>query len=603
MAHLQISDSLRLPLDVVGEATAIIGKRNSGKTYTAKVFVEEMLRNKQHVIVVEPTDVWYGLRSPASGKGAGGYPVAVFGGSHADLPLEPGHGKYMADLLMGERLSAVLCLKLFSKTARHTFMADFAERLLQIVQENVHVVLEEAHEWVPQRSSGTTARMLGACSDLTTTGRTMGIGTTLVSQRPARLHKDPYEQTDNLVVHRLVGTNDRKAAEGWVKAQELSAEAAEMLNSLPVLKQGTAWVYAPALLGEPREIQVRALQTFDSSATPKPGQSRREPKTVADINLSSVRAAMVETIERAKADDPRELRKRIAELEHSLAREIEGATSYESTVQHLEQQVETLQEQVRSRPALDDGLVAELTVALENVRHHSDTVAQAVEDHAAAASKVETYAEKVLAALQPPEPAPANVATVMPLRERAKVERARSASITQAVAAKVEAEGGEFRIGGPEQRVLDALAWLEKMSLRPAKRIQVAMIASYHERTKALTNALGALRTNGYVDYPLPGWVELTDLGRQTANWPAGMGTTAELQAKVFEQVKGTRERILRQVLEHYPQSVSRGVLAHELGYHERTKAYTNGLGALRTLGLIEYPAAGIVRATDVLFV
>src|SRR6185436_6290724 len=60
---------------------------------------------------------------------------------------------------------------------------------------------------------------------------------------------------------------------------------------------------------------VRRRQTFDSSATPKVGQRRVEPKKLAAPDLEELRAKMAAAIERQKADDPKELRKRIAELE------------------------------------------------------------------------------------------------------------------------------------------------------------------------------------------------------------------------------------------------------------------------------------------------
>lgn len=46
----------------------------------------------------------------------------------------------------------------------------------------------------------------------------------------------------------------------------------------------------------------------------------------------------------------------------------------------------------------------------------------------------------------------------------------------------------------------------------------------------------------------------------------------------------------------------TRRQLAMVAGYHERTKGFTNGLGSLRSLGLIDYPRPGVVVATGLLF-
>jgi hypothetical protein len=57
------------------------------------VIVEETLdHGGVQVIVLDPIGHWWSLRAGADGKPKGGYPVAVFGGMHGDLPLEPTAG-------------------------------------------------------------------------------------------------------------------------------------------------------------------------------------------------------------------------------------------------------------------------------------------------------------------------------------------------------------------------------------------------------------------------------------------------------------------------------------------------------------------------------
>jgi uncharacterized protein len=62
-------------------------------------------------------------------------------------------------------------------------------------------------------------------------------------------------------------------------------------------------------------VHIRWKETFDSSATPKVGTVRREPKTLAPVDLERLRTRLAVTIDKANADDPRALRRRIAELE------------------------------------------------------------------------------------------------------------------------------------------------------------------------------------------------------------------------------------------------------------------------------------------------
>ena len=52
-----------LPLEVVTQAMAVHGVRGRGKTVTVSVLVEEMLKLGIQVVVIDPTDVWWGLKS------------------------------------------------------------------------------------------------------------------------------------------------------------------------------------------------------------------------------------------------------------------------------------------------------------------------------------------------------------------------------------------------------------------------------------------------------------------------------------------------------------------------------------------------------------
>lgn len=76
MSELRISADLTLPREAVTETFAILAKRGVGKTYTASVLVEEMLKAGLPVVVVDPIGVWWGLRASADGQSAG-LPIVV----------------------------------------------------------------------------------------------------------------------------------------------------------------------------------------------------------------------------------------------------------------------------------------------------------------------------------------------------------------------------------------------------------------------------------------------------------------------------------------------------------------------------------------------
>src|SRR6185503_7488933 len=211
-------------------------------TYTAAVFVEEMLEAQLQVVVIDPLDVWFGLRTSADGKGDG-YPIIIAGGHHGDVPLEPGAGKLLADLVVDDGVSAVFSLRHLSKQAQRDFVAAFGERLYDRKGEDrhrtqLHLVIDEADAFVPQRLHPGVERAFGAIDTLVRRGRSSGIGTTLISQRAAVLSKDVLTQTEVLVAHQTTGPQDRKALEAWIEAHDTEGHQKEFMASLASLPRG-----------------------------------------------------------------------------------------------------------------------------------------------------------------------------------------------------------------------------------------------------------------------------------------------------------------------------------------------------------------------------
>lgn len=334
MSGLRIAEDLLLPDEAVTETFAILAKRGKGKTYTAAVFAEELIGAGFPTIVIDPIGIWWGLRSSADGT-ADGLPVVIFGGDHADVPLQDTAGELIADVLIDQRIPAVLDLSLFSKAASRRFMAAFVERLYHRNRDALHVIVDEADAFAPQRTTGDGARLLGAMEDLVRRGRARGIGVTLITQRPAVLNKDVLTQAEVLVALGMTGPRDVAAIDEWVRLHADEDQAREVKASLPSLPVGTAWVWSPGWLNLLQRVEIRRRITFDSSATPKPGQRRVLPRRMADVDLAALGEKIAATAEQAKADDPVALRRRIAQLERELHAERER-TAPEPVVERVE---------------------------------------------------------------------------------------------------------------------------------------------------------------------------------------------------------------------------------------------------------------------------
>jgi len=295
MAELHLATNFSIPADAVTQTFAILAKRDVGKTYTALVLVEELVKAGLHAVVVDPIGVWWGLRASADGKRPG-LPIVILGGDHGDVPLEVAAGQVIADLIVDERISAVLDLSHFRKGEQTRFMTDFAERLYHRNRRPLQLVLDEADAFAPQRPQKGQERMLGAIEDLVRRGRARGIGVTLVTQRSAVLSKDVLTQIEVLIALRTIAPQDRDTIDAWIKVHGTPEQREELMRSLPSLPIGTAWFWSPGWLDVFRRVQVRQRETFDSSATPTVGAQPRTPGALAPVDIEKIRTRIAATM-------------------------------------------------------------------------------------------------------------------------------------------------------------------------------------------------------------------------------------------------------------------------------------------------------------------
>lgn len=212
MDELRIADDFSLPLEAVTQTFAILAKRGVGKTYTAAVLAEEMLKAQLPVVIVDPIGVWWGLRVAADGEQPG-LPITVIGGEHGDVPLDESMGAQLAEIICANGLSAVIDLSMFRKAEQGRFMTAFAETLYHKNRAPLHLILDEADLFAPQRPMKGQERLLGAFEDIVRRGRARGLGITLITQRAAVINKDVLTQVEVLITLRTISPQDRAATD------------------------------------------------------------------------------------------------------------------------------------------------------------------------------------------------------------------------------------------------------------------------------------------------------------------------------------------------------------------------------------------------------
>jgi uncharacterized protein len=337
---LHVSDELALPLDWITLATVVYGARGAGKTTFGSVVAEEVIKAKQRFCAVDLKGDWWGLKSSADGRHEG-IPVVVFGGDHADLPLEEGAGSFVGSTIAQLAQPAILDLEGFSKGKQVRFLGDFFAALYHENREPILLLLDEAQRYAPQRPiSPESSVCLGAVEDLVKLGRKHGIGVVLFTQRGSGLNKEVSEICDMLVAFRTPGPLDQDRVKDWLEANATREQRDQVMGLLASQETGTA-VFASGHPGLKlfQVATVRKRETFDSSATPRVGRRRTEPKRLAKPDLEALKTKMAQTVARAKANDPKELRRQVAELKAQLAKAATRPPPAESPPKRVEVQV------------------------------------------------------------------------------------------------------------------------------------------------------------------------------------------------------------------------------------------------------------------------
>jgi hypothetical protein len=613
---IRLSDDLTAPLDAVTETFAIISKRRVGKSNVAVVMAEQMTDAGIPWVAIDPKGDWWGVRSSADGKHEG-LPVVVFGGEHGDVPLEPGAGAYMADLVAERRLTCVLDVSEFSKADEVGFLRPFAERLLKVNRQPLHLFLEECDDYIPQEKATDELKLVRAFSRLIRHGGFKGIGATLITQRAALVNKNVLAQTETMIVLRTTHPPDQKQVADWIKGHEASAEVMPTLRSLPI---GQGWVLSPGFLGTVSQHAFDRRRTFDSGATPKMGETRVEPSRLADVDLATIKEQMAETIEKAKADDPKELRKTIAEQRQRMG-------SYEVRLNELELELASRPDVEPERvevPALAPDVADQLGALLTDLIDTASSIEQAglatrdaLDDAVAKFDAADVATQRLPAAAKEgsatggrssarpsPQSPPAVSTTGHTSRGTATPQVAPGRGGQEMRPAAPTGTAVDASLSDPQQRILDVLAWFTNLGIGPTvARSQVALYSGVSPKSGSYGQNLGVLRAAGYITYPSKGSVHVTDAGLAAAQPADAVTTTEELHEALLSRLPDPQAKIVKVLVAAYPEDCDRSDVAEACGVSPASGSYGQNLGVLRSLGLIDYPVKGRVTALPLLFI
>lgn len=572
-----------LPEKALAMHTIALAKTRAGKSSVLRLIVEHGLDQGRPVCIIDPKGDWWGIKSSANGKQAG-YPVVIFGGEHADVPINEHAGAHVAELVATGNRPALIDLGGWMPAERTRFFIAFASTFFRMTRGARWLVIDECHNFAPQGKvlDPDSGKMLHWANRLASEGAGKGVTLFSASQRPQKVHKDYVTSHDTLIALRSVHPLDRAQVKDWMAGVD-PKKAIEIDGQLATLDRGEAYVWSPEAKFGPKRLQFPLFSTFDSFAAPKGDEHIAKLKGWAAVDLDDVKAKLAVVVEEAKKSDPKALKAEVARL----TRELSAAQKHPAAASQPAAGLSDAEIQNIRDAAFRDGAASREGDVTDAFNAGADSVLAAADKGLEAARATIASARQKLA---PPKTkaiaAPRATATAPTVGAISPKPLHRPAPVVRP-APTPSGDG----ISASQSRILEALAFWLSIDIERPSRAQVGAAAGYSPSSGNFGNLLGQLRAIGYVDYPAPNLVCLTDEGVAIA--PAG-GDAIPVRDRLAKILSNSQAKIL-DAMPIDGSEISREDLGAATGYSHTSGNFGNLLGQLRTLGLIEYPRTGFV--------
>ncbi len=403
-------------------------------------------------------------------------------------------------------------------------------------------------------------------------------------------------QTEMVVCMQLTTPQDRKAMKDWTDANATESEAKQFSETLPALDKGVGWVWSPSVLKCFVLVKMALPFTYDSSRTPQIDEKPRPAAKLLPVDVNSITAAMSKTIEDAKANDPKALKARVAQLQAELAKKVPPAPSSMTQKQIDDITKAALAERDKSWQTT---LQASLKARDEHWLLNLDKIVKW--ESAQFSVRVTTEVERIakqLSGAKLPQMAPTQQQPIgsfhmgpgnNPKPPPPEVTKRIVDSLTEGMNKHVaEASGGEM--SGPLRKILTVLAQhydhhSSHPSDQPAMPNERVAIRAGYSYSGGFRNYLSDLRGRGWIQNEAGG-ICITEVGRRALGTFEAMPTGSGLLEWWKQRVSNPEAKILT-CLDNQLSGYSGPDLAAAAGY-EYSGGFRNYISSLRTKGLIE---------------
>ncbi len=330
---------------------------------------------------------------------------------------------------------------------------------------------------------------------------------------------------------------------------------------------------------------------------------------LAQPDLEALRTEMADTIHRAKADDPKELRKQLAEAQKKI-RELENRRIEVEKVVTREVVKPIPNDLLKEIEHDSDFLVQAMSLLTDggkrmhqhwlDLHHHNKTEPQTSVTVAARTDGRAALAEAILNN----DIGPA-VSTWPPPQGGSAIVGYDLKPPTPLGATKTAPAGSSVHpdLKFPQKRILDALAWLEAIQDGYAHWSIIAMLSQQSPKSSGFANNVSVLRVNGFLEGSRAMGLNLTARGRSIAVAPDVPLSTDELMAAIAGKISTPQVRILRYLVRKgEPVTETWEKVAEHSEQSPTSSGFANNLSVLRSMGLIRGNRASGLSAGEVLF-
>jgi len=239
---LDTKNEIKIEKNFFAEKTLIVSKSGYGKSYTARVIIEEGRALGVSFIIIDPQDAYLNLPD--------------FDYILAERVI---NAQKLGILLSQSNRNVVIRTKHLTIEQQNLFLSVLIGSFRQHIRKGIQtIIIDEAHKFVPEQEKTEAKDVIRGMFQ---ENRSDGLGIIAVTQRIARVDKTIVSQADNLAIGRLTSHVDCETIKNYL-------DNVEDISQIKKLDRGTFYLSGLGL-DTPQITKIRHSKTEHSGNTPE----------------------------------------------------------------------------------------------------------------------------------------------------------------------------------------------------------------------------------------------------------------------------------------------------------------------------------------------